>query len=65
MTLQVFPDVETTGLSPHEGDRVIEIGCIEAQDFRPTGRAFHRYCNPERAVSAKKRLPYMLWKICS
>ena len=51
MTQQIFLDVETTGLSPQQGDRIVEIGCIEAHDNQPTGQIFHRYCNPERSVS--------------
>ena len=44
----VFLDTETTGLSPQSGDRIIEIGCIEMVDRRPTGRNFHLYINPQR-----------------
>ena len=51
MTRQIFLDVETTGLSPQHGDRIVEIGCIEAHNNKPTGQLFHRYCNPERSVS--------------
>ncbi len=47
---QVVLDTETTGLEPGEGHRVIEIGCIELINRRPTERRFHHYLNPERAV---------------
>jgi len=43
-------DTETTGLEPAEGHRIIEVACLEMSDRRPTGRHFHRYLNPERAV---------------
>ena len=43
-------DTETTGLDPAQGHRVIEIGAIEMVDRRPTGRIYHVYLNPERAV---------------
>lgn len=43
----VFLDTETTGLSPQQGDRVIELGCIEMIDRVPTGRTFHHYMNPQ------------------
>ena len=43
-------DTETTGLEPAEGHRIIELACLEMSDRRPTGRHFHRYLNPERAV---------------
>ncbi len=45
---QIFLDTETTGLSPESGDRVIEIGCIEMDSRRLTGRTLHFYLNPER-----------------
>ena len=46
---QIFLDTETTGLSAAQGDRVIEIGCIEIVDRRYTGRTLHLYVNPQRA----------------
>jgi len=45
---QIFLDTETTGLSAESGDRVIEIGCIEMDSRRMTGRTLHFYLNPER-----------------
>lgn len=47
---QVILDTETTGLEVGKGHRVIEIGCIELVERRPTGRQFHRYLNPERDI---------------
>jgi DNA polymerase-3 subunit epsilon len=47
---EIVFDTETTGLDPRTGDRVVEIGCIELFNHIPTGRSFHRYVNPERAV---------------
>jgi DNA polymerase-3 subunit epsilon len=47
---QVVLDTETTGLSPEQGHRIIEIGCIELLDRRPSGRVFHFYLNPQREV---------------
>jgi len=47
---QIVLDTETTGLEPALGHRIIEIGCIELIDRRPTGRRFHRYLNPERDI---------------
>lgn len=49
---QVVLDTETTGLDVRSGHRVIEIGCIELVERRPTGRTFHEYFNPGRAVEA-------------
>ena len=45
---EIVLDTETTGLDPADGHRVIEIGCVELIDQRPTGRSFQRYLNPER-----------------
>ncbi|HEY2178879.1 MAG TPA: DNA polymerase III subunit epsilon [Caulobacteraceae bacterium] len=50
MAREIVLDTETTGLSPRDGHRVIEIACIEIDDFTPTGRHFHRYVHPERAI---------------
>ena len=46
---QVFLDTETTGLNAADGDRIVEIGCVEAIDRQLTGRNLHFYLNPERA----------------
>jgi DNA polymerase III subunit epsilon len=45
---QIFLDTETTGLSPENGDRIIELGCIEMENRRLTGNTLHLYFNPER-----------------
>jgi len=45
---QIFLDTETTGLSPESGDRMVEVGCIEMDNRRLTGRHLHFYLNPER-----------------
>lgn len=47
---QVILDTETTGLSTAQGHRIIEIGCIEMINRRLTGREYHRFVNPERAI---------------
>lgn len=49
---QVVLDTETTGLEWRQGDRVIEIGCVELVDRKLTGRHFHQYLNPGRAIAA-------------
>ena len=41
-------DTETTGLSPENGDRILELGCVELVNRKLTGRNFHYYINPER-----------------
>ncbi len=47
---RIVLDTETTGLEPGEGHRIIELACLELSGRRPTGRHFHRFLNPERAV---------------
>jgi len=49
----VVLDTETTGLSVKDGHRIVEIGCIELDNFIPTQNKFHCYLNPERKVSKK------------
>jgi len=49
---QIVLDTETTGLEVSQGHRIIEIGCVEVQNRRLTGRHFHRYINPERDIDA-------------
>lgn len=47
---QIVLDTETTGLEPQQGHRIIEIGCVELQNRRPTGRHFHYYLQPDREI---------------
>jgi DNA polymerase-3 subunit epsilon len=45
---QIFLDTETTGLYPDQGDRLIEIGCVELVNRKLTGNNKHFYVNPGR-----------------
>jgi DNA polymerase-3 subunit epsilon len=45
---QIVLDTETTGLSAENGDRIIEIGCVELLARKITGNHFHHYINPQR-----------------
>src|SRR6202161_2963714 len=45
---EIIFDTETTGLDPLQGDRLVEIGCIELVNRFATGKTFHCYFNPER-----------------
>ncbi len=45
---EIVFDTETTGLDPNQGDRLVEIGCVELMNLVPTGQTFHAYVNPER-----------------
>lgn len=47
---EVVFDTETTGLNPATGDRLVEIGCVELINRVETGRTFHCYFNPGRAM---------------
>lgn len=47
---QIVLDTETTGLEVTQGHRIIEIGCVEVVNRRLTGKHYHQYINPERAV---------------
>ena len=45
---EIVLDTETTGLSWADGDRLVEIGCLELLNHVATGNTFHVYINPER-----------------
>lgn len=47
---QIVLDTETTGLEWSQGHRIIEIGCVELEHRRLTGRHFHCYLNPDRDI---------------
>ncbi|MET0368347.1 MAG: DNA polymerase III subunit epsilon [Methylobacterium sp.] len=51
MLREIVLDTETTGTEAQNGDRLIEIGAVELFNHIPTGRTFHCYVNPQRAVS--------------
>ena len=48
---EIILDTETTGLDVKDGHRIVEIGCLELDDFVLTSKKFHCYLNPERKVS--------------
>lgn len=47
---EIVMDTETTGLEPAEGHRIVEIGAVELFNQLPTGRTYHQYINPQRAM---------------
>ena len=47
---EIFLDTETTGLSPREGHKIVEIACIETEDLIANKKIFHKLINPERDV---------------
>lgn len=50
MARQIVLDTETTGISPKNGHRIIEIGCIELINREFTGSVYHQYINPQREI---------------
>lgn len=50
---EIIFDTETTGFDPRNGDRMVEIGCIEMVNRVPTGQTYHAYFNPERTMPAE------------
>ncbi len=49
---QIVLDTETTGLEWRQGDRIIEVACVEMHGRKLTGRNLHYYLNPERSIAA-------------
>ncbi len=47
---EIVIDTETTGLNPFEGDKIVEIGCVEMINHVPTNKVFHKYINPQRDI---------------
>ena len=47
---EIVLDTETTGLDPGNGHRLVELACVEIDNLVATGRNFHVYLDPERAV---------------
>ena len=47
---EVILDTETTGLNSDNGDRIVEIGCVELVNHVATGATYHQYVNPERPM---------------
>ena len=47
---EIVLDTETTGTNADGGDRIVDIGCIELIDHRPTGKTYQVYLNPERQM---------------
>jgi DNA polymerase III subunit epsilon len=50
---EIVLDTETTGLDPFQGDRLVEIGCVELVNGIPSGQTFHKYFYPERTMPAE------------
>ena len=50
---EIVLDTETTGLSPEDGDRIVDIGCVELIDHVPTGNTYQVYINPQREMNSE------------
>jgi DNA polymerase III subunit epsilon len=57
---EIVFDTETTGLSPLNGDRLVEIGCVELFNRVETGRTFHAYFNPGRPMPTEAQMVHGL-----
>ncbi|MCK5042093.1 MAG: DNA polymerase III subunit epsilon [Sphingomonadales bacterium] len=63
---EIVFDTETTGFDPTQGDRIVEIGCVELINGIPTGSTFQTYVNPEREVPASAtKIHGLTWKFLS
>lgn len=49
---EVVLDTETTGLNPEQGDRIVDIGCVELIDHMPTGNTYQVYLNPQKEMTS-------------
>jgi DNA polymerase-3 subunit epsilon len=50
MAREIVLDTETTGLDHRTGDRLIEVACVELEDYLPTGQTFHCLVHPDRDI---------------
>ena len=48
--IEIVLDTETTGLDADNGDRIVDIGCVELENHQPTGKTFQVYINPMRSM---------------
>ncbi len=47
---EIVLDTETTGLNYREGDRIVEIGCVELKNHIPTGNNLQFYCSTDKKI---------------
>ncbi len=57
---EIVLDTETTGLDHSRGDRIVEIGCVEVENYISTGNTFHVYLNPERDMPSQAAMVHGL-----
>ena len=47
---EIILDTETTGLNFRNGDRIIEVGCVELENYIPTGKNLQFYCSTKKTI---------------
>ncbi len=60
---EIALDTETTGLSPDEGDRIVEIGCVELINHTPTGKSLQIYLQ-SAAPHVRRRTAHYQFNRC-
>ena len=55
---EIVVDIETTGLDPKKGDKIIEIACLELINHIPTDKYFHEYINPNGKKFLRVHIKY-------
>lgn len=53
---EIVLDTETTGLEYENGDRIVDIACIELINHIPTGITYQTYINPQRKMAEEATL---------
>lgn len=48
---EIVLDTETTGLNPENGDRIVDIACVELINHIQTGKIYQTYINPQRLMN--------------
>ena len=52
---EIVLDTETTGLNYKDGDRVIEVGCVETKNYVATGKTLSFYCRVDKEISEEAK----------
>lgn len=58
---EIVLDTETTGISPRDGHRIIEIGALELMHHLPTGKTLHIYINPDGSQNDMTKILKLGW----
>lgn len=52
---QIALDTETTGLTCHDGHKIIEIGCVEIINRQITSNIYNTHINPKRKIDIEAK----------